>query len=121
MLPWAPKVKRPEVDILPPSPYKIRIQTEYTLSQKIAARHILVGHEYEATDILRLIEQGKGFEEMAQKFSKCPSAKAGGDLGEFGRGRMVPDFEEAAFQLKVDEVSKPTKTRFGYHLIQRYR
>ena len=57
------------------------------------------------------------FEEAAQKYSKCPSAAQGGSLGSFTRGRMVPEFEEAAFQLKVGEISEPVKTQFGYHLI----
>jgi peptidyl-prolyl cis-trans isomerase C len=86
----------------------------------IKARHILVEQEYEAKDLLKKLEEGKTFVELAQSFSKCPSSKRGGDLGEFGRGRMVPSFEEAAFALKVNEVSEPVRTQFGYHLIQRY-
>jgi peptidyl-prolyl cis-trans isomerase C len=87
---------------------------------KIKARHILVDQEFEASDLIKKLEQGSTFEELAQKFSKCPSKARGGDLGEFGKGRMVPTFEEAAFALKVDEVSGPVRTQFGYHLIQRY-
>lgn len=86
----------------------------------IKARHILVEQEYEAQDLLKKLAEGKSFEELAQSFSKCPSRQRGGDLGEFGRGRMVPNFEEAAFALQVNEVSKPVRTQFGYHLIQRY-
>lgn len=87
---------------------------------KIKARHILVDQEFEAKDLLKKMSEGSTFEELAQKFSKCPSRARGGDLGEFGKGRMVPSFEEAAFALKVDEVSGPVRTQFGYHLIQRY-
>jgi peptidyl-prolyl cis-trans isomerase C len=88
----------------------------------IAARHILVTHEHEAQDLLRKMQvDGAAFTELAKKFSKCPSNAQGGDLGEFGRGRMVKAFEEAAFALKVDEVSAPVPTQFGYHLIQRYK
>lgn len=87
---------------------------------KIKARHILVDQEFEASDLLKKITEGAKFEDLAQKFSKCPSRARGGDLGEFGKGRMVPSFEEAAFALQVDEVSKPVRTQFGYHLIQRY-
>ena len=87
---------------------------------KIKARHILVEQSYEADDLVRKVNEGVSFEELAQKFSKCPSGKQGGDLGEFGRGRMVPSFEEAAFELEVDEVSGPVRTQFGYHLIKRY-
>lgn len=87
---------------------------------KIKARHILVEQEFEAQDLLKKLAEGKTFEELAHGFSKCPSSKRGGDLGEFGRGRMVPSFEEAAFALQVNEVSPPVRTQFGYHLIQRY-
>jgi peptidyl-prolyl cis-trans isomerase C len=86
----------------------------------IKARHILVEQEYEAKDLVRKLQEGTSFEDLARKFSKCPSGQRGGDLGEFGRGRMVASFEEAAFALQVNEVSPPVSTRFGYHLIQRY-
>jgi peptidyl-prolyl cis-trans isomerase C len=87
----------------------------------IGARHILVEHEHEAQDVLKKLSEGKSFAELAASFSKCPSRQRGGDLGEFGRGRMVPAFEEAAFALGVGETSPPVRTRFGYHLIQRYK
>ncbi len=86
----------------------------------IKARHILVQHEYEAQDLLKKLSEGKTFQELAKSFSKCPSGKSGGDLGEFGRGQMVKSFEEAAFNLEVDQISAPVRTQFGYHLIQRY-
>jgi len=86
----------------------------------VAVRHILVENEYEAQDLLKKLADGKTFADLAQSFSKCPSGKRGGDLGEFGRGRMVKPFEEAAFSLNIDEVSAPIRTQFGYHLIQRY-
>lgn len=87
---------------------------------KIRASHILVKHQYEAEDILRSLNSGKSFAELAKKYSSCPSAKDGGDLGVFGRGRMDEDFEDAAFSLKVGEYSKkPVRTKFGYHLIMR--
>lgn len=85
----------------------------------IRARHILVEQRYEIEDLQRKLKQGESFEELARKFSKCPSSAAGGDLGRFGRGRMVEDFEEAAFALKVGEISPAVRTRFGYHLIRR--
>jgi peptidyl-prolyl cis-trans isomerase C len=87
---------------------------------KIRARHILVKEEFEANDLLKSLEGGKTFQELAKDFSQCPSSAEGGDLGEFGRGSMVPSFEEAAFALKVGEVSQPVRTQFGFHLIQRY-
>jgi peptidyl-prolyl cis-trans isomerase C len=86
----------------------------------ISARHILVQQKHEAEDILKKLEAGESFESLAQKFSSCPSKARGGDLGKFGRGKMVPSFEEAAFALEVNQVSAPVRTQFGYHLIQRY-
>ena len=85
---------------------------------KIKARHILVKQEFEASDLLKSLAAGKTFEELAQDFSLCPSKSDGGDLGEFGKGSMVQSFEDAAFALKVGEVSKPVRTQFGFHLFQ---
>ena len=82
-------------------------------------RHILVDHDYEIQDLLKKIEEGKTFEELAKDFSKCPSGQQGGDLGHFSKGQMVKPFEEAAFALEVGEVSGPVQTQFGYHLIKR--
>jgi peptidyl-prolyl cis-trans isomerase C len=87
---------------------------------KIKARHILVNQEFEAQDLLRKLGEGKSFEQLAKDHSLCPSKEDGGDLGEFGKGSMVPSFETAAFALGVGEVSKPVRTQFGFHLIQRY-
>jgi peptidyl-prolyl cis-trans isomerase C len=89
------------------------------VAEQIRVRHILVEHQYELDDVKRKLDQGEAFEELAKKFSTCPSKRDGGDLGSFGRGRMVESFEEAAFALKVGETSGPVRTRFGYHLIQR--
>ena len=87
---------------------------------KIKARHILVNQEFEATDLLKKLDDGKTFEQLAMEFSLCPSKAGGGDLGEFGKGAMVPVFETAAFALKVGETSGPVRTQFGFHLIHRY-
>lgn len=88
-------------------------------TEQVRARHILVDHEYEARDLMKKLDDGKSFEELARQFSKCPSGEAGGDLGRFSRGKMVPAFEEAAFSLEVGQVSDPVRTQFGYHLIKR--
>ena len=88
---------------------------------RISARHILVKQEFEAQDLLKKLNAGTSFESLAKEFSQCPSSEDGGDLGEFGKGSMVPTFEEAAFSLGVNEVSKPVRTQFGFHLIQRYK
>lgn len=81
--------------------------------------HILVKHEYEIDDLLRKLKEGSQFEDLARKFSVCPSAKEGGYLGLIQRGRTVSEFEQAAFELKKGETSKAVRTAFGYHLIYR--
>ncbi|PIN75975.1 peptidylprolyl isomerase [Candidatus Woesearchaeota archaeon CG10_big_fil_rev_8_21_14_0_10_37_12] len=85
---------------------------------KVHAKHILVKTEQEASAIRFDLNQGKSFEEIAKEKSLCPSGKKGGDLGWFGRGQMVKEFESAAFSLSVGELSKPVKTQFGWHLIK---
>lgn len=67
----------------------------------------------------RQVEEGGSFAELAQAHSDCPSGQAGGELGTFGRGTMVPEFDAAAFSLEVGQVSDVVETAFGYHLIQR--
>jgi parvulin-like peptidyl-prolyl isomerase len=86
---------------------------------KLKAKHILVDHEYEARDILKKLEGGKSFEQLAKDFSTCGSASDGGDLGEFSKGMMVPAFEKALLLLKTDEISGVVKTQFGFHIIKR--
>ncbi len=90
-------------------------------ADSVRASHILVQEEKDASIIKDAIShQIISFEEAAQKYSKCPSGRNGGDLGYFERGKMVPAFENAAFSLPVGEVSAPVKTNFGYHLIKVY-
>jgi peptidyl-prolyl cis-trans isomerase C len=82
--------------------------------------HILVNAKYEAEDLLRKLNTGSDFAEMAKKHSTCTSAVNGGDLGEIKTGKADSDFEEASLNLKIGEVTKvPVRTRFGYHLIKR--
>lgn len=85
----------------------------------VSAKHILVENEEEANKIKSEIEAGDvTFEEAAAKYSTCPSKEAGGNLGAFGKGMMVPEFEAAAFAAVVGEVTAPVKTQFGYHIIK---
>lgn len=84
----------------------------------VRASHILVDEEEQAKSICEEIKGGLDFEEAAKKHSKCPSNERGGDLGPFGRGQMVPEFENAAFELEENVVSEPVKTQFGYHIIK---
>lgn len=82
------------------------------------AKHILVADEAEADKIKAEIESNAiSFEDAAKKYSTCPSKEQGGDLGDFGRGMMVPEFEDAAFNAEIGKVTNPVKTQFGYHLI----
>ncbi len=88
---------------------------------KVTASHILVEQEFEAQDLIKKLNEGETFENLAKNFSKCPSGKNGGSLGEFGRGMMVKPFEEATYALNVGETSGPVQTQFGYHLIKRFK
>jgi peptidyl-prolyl cis-trans isomerase C len=90
----------------------------FTSEETASAKHILVDTIEEMQEIKAEITNGLSFENAAKKYSKCPSAAQGGSLGSFTRGKMVPEFEEAAFKLQVGEISEPVKTQFGYHLIQ---
>ncbi|NMB04260.1 MAG: peptidylprolyl isomerase [Tissierellia bacterium] len=91
---------------------------EFMAEEEISASHILVEDEATANDVKRRLDDGEDFADVARELSTCPSNENGGNLGHFTRGRMVPEFEEAAFALELDEVSKPVKTQFGYHIIK---
>ncbi len=85
----------------------------------VSAKHILVDTKEQAEEILAKIKSGDTtLEEAAKEFSSCPSKEEGGNLGEFTRGQMVPEFEEAAFNLNTNEVSDIVETSFGYHIIK---
>lgn len=88
-------------------------------SETANAKHILVDTEEKAKELLEKINSNEiTFEDCANENSTCPSNTQGGDLGEFGRGQMVPEFEDAVFSMKENEVCGPVKTQFGYHLIK---
>lgn len=82
------------------------------------ARHILVATEQECLDLKQRIADGEDFVALAMKHSKCPSGRRGGELGSFGRGQMVPEFDAVVFSAPVKEVQGPVKTQFGYHLLE---
>ncbi len=85
----------------------------------VSASHILVADEAQALELKAKIEAGEtSFEDAARAFSTCPSGQQGGSLGDFGRGQMVPEFDEACFSMEVGELRGPVKTQFGYHLIR---
>lgn len=89
------------------------------MASKIRCAHILVAKFSEAQEILDKIKKGESFAKLAQEKSLDGSRKRGGDLGYFGRGMMVREFEKAAFALDKGQVSDVVKTQFGYHIIKR--
>lgn len=97
------------------------------MADTVRASHILVstdGRDNETAlaainDLKAKIDGGEDFAALAKEHSDCPSGADGGDLGPFGRGAMVPEFDKAAFELEVGNVSDAVQTSFGYHLIHR--
>lgn len=82
------------------------------------ARHILVDNESQCQQLIDDIAGGADFAAVAREHSKCPSGREGGDLGSFGPGQMVPEFDKAVFSGDVGAVQGPIKTEFGYHALQ---
>ena len=95
-------------------------KAQFTTGETVNASHILVDSEEKAKEIYEEIASGKkSFEDAAKEYSSCPSSDEGGNLGEFGRGQMVPEFDTAVFNMEVGAVTDtPVKTQFGYHLIK---
>lgn len=103
---------------------------KFTRSETVKASHILIGTEPNASaedkkkarekaeKLRKELAGGARFEELAKGNSSCPSSQQGGDLGFFGKGQMVPPFEQAAFALKPGEISDVVETQFGYHIIK---
>ncbi|UCF58830.1 MAG: peptidyl-prolyl cis-trans isomerase [Candidatus Bathyarchaeota archaeon] len=89
------------------------------MPNKVHCAHILVKTEKEANEVLERLKKGEKFTNIAKEVSLCPSGKRGGDLGTFGRGKMVKEFENAAFALQKGQISSIAKTKFGYHVIKR--
>ncbi|UCB60463.1 MAG: peptidyl-prolyl cis-trans isomerase [Candidatus Bathyarchaeota archaeon] len=89
------------------------------MPNKIHCAHILVKTENEVKAVLERLKQGEKFATIAEEISLCPSGKRGGDLGTFSRGKMVREFEKAAFSLQKGQVSSPVKTKYGHHIIKR--
>ncbi len=94
-------------------------KAHYSKQESVTASHILVASEDECRSIKEKITAGDvTFEDAAMEYSSCPSKQNGGSLGNFVRGRMVPEFDKAAFDMEVGEVSDPIQTQFGFHLIK---
>jgi len=82
------------------------------------ARHILVSTEEKCNELKTAIENGADFAQVAKEHSSCPSSRDGGDLGSFGPGQMVKEFDTVVFSAPVNVVQGPVKTQFGYHLVE---
>jgi peptidyl-prolyl cis-trans isomerase C len=82
------------------------------------ARHILVETEEACQSLRTQIDDGSDFAALAKEHSSCPSGRSGGDLGQFGPGQMVPEFDSVVFSADIGSVQGPVKTQFGYHLLE---
>ncbi len=110
------KYYQTHLDSLPKRPRMVKI-AEISLESSVGDKSLK--DAYEKIEMIQdKLKKGADFEELAREYSDCPSASQGGDLGYFGRGTMVKEFEDAAFNLDVGEVSEPVLTEFGYHLIR---
>jgi len=89
------------------------------MPNEVHCAHILVKTEKEAQTVVERLNKGEKFANVAKEVSLCPSGKRGGDLGTFTRGKMVKEFEQAAFVLEKGQTSPIVKTQFGYHIVKR--
>ncbi|MCI0516383.1 MAG: peptidyl-prolyl cis-trans isomerase [Woeseiaceae bacterium] len=85
---------------------------------RATARHILVDTRSQCEALKKEIEGGADFADLARQYSSCPSGSQGGDLGEFGPGMMVREFDKVVFSAEISTVQGPVKTEFGYHLLE---
>jgi peptidyl-prolyl cis-trans isomerase C len=98
-------------------PFIQHSHAENTMTQA-SARHILVEDEAKCEELKKEIEGGRDFADVAKEHSSCPSGRQGGDLGTFGPGQMVPEFDKVVFSGDLNKVHGPVKTQFGYHLLE---
>jgi peptidyl-prolyl cis-trans isomerase C len=89
------------------------------MADKVRCAHILVTKESQAKEVLEKLSKGESFAKLAEQYSIDGTKKRGGDLGFFGHGMMVKEFEKAAFDLQKGQTSGIVKTQFGYHIIKR--
>lgn len=97
---------------------KTHVDSDASGYTKVHAAHILVANKSQAQALKNRIKGGETFGSVAKKYSACPSGAYGGDLGYFERGKMVKEFENAAFNLPAGEISDPIETEFGWHIIK---
>jgi peptidyl-prolyl cis-trans isomerase C len=88
------------------------------MKQRASARHILVADQKTCERLKKDIEGGADFAAVARAHSSCPSSQRGGELGDFGPGEMVREFDTVVFSAPLNVVQGPVKTQFGYHLIE---
>lgn len=94
-------------------------EEQFKGEETVNASHILVSDEAKCQEIIDAVRAGEiSFEDAARQYSSCPSSAQGGNLGDFGRGQMVPEFDQACFAMEVGEIAGPIKTQFGYHAIR---
>ncbi len=112
----SPQVKVSDADV---KAYYDKNHTTFDKPEQVRARHILVADQNKAKEVLAKLKSGGSWDALAKQYSTDPSTKdKGGELGFFGRGQMVPQFQDAAFGAKVGQVVGPVKSPFGYHVIQ---
>lgn len=93
---------------------------QFSQEESVEAQHILVKDEKLANDLYSRLQKGEDFDSLAQQYSEDPGSKPnGGKLGYFQKGMMVPEFEKTSWALKLNEISKPVKTQFGFHIIKK--
>ena len=111
-----PQIHVSEADI---KAYFDKNHAQFDKPEQVKARHILVADQNTANQVLAKLKAGGSWDQLAKQYSTDPSSKdKGGDLGYFGRGQMVPQFQDAAFNAKVGQIVGPVKSPFGYHIIQ---
>ncbi|RTR28428.1 foldase [Robertmurraya yapensis] len=93
-------------------------KAQYGQAEQVQASHILVEDEATAKEVKEKLDAGEDFAELAKEYSTDSSSESGGDLGYFGKGEMVAEFEEAAFSMEIGEISEPVKSEHGYHIIK---
>ncbi len=89
--------------------------------KRYRARHILLSDIEDAEYILEQLESGKKFDDLAKEFSECDSSQKGGSLGVFSSGEMLPEFERALFRMKEGDISRPIRTKYGLHIIEKLK
>ena len=101
------------------SAYFEQNKDSFAQAEQVEASHILVKDKATAEEVLKKLNDGGDFAKLAKEYSTDTSnAENGGSLGYFGKGQMVAEFEDVAFKLKVNEISEPVKTEYGYHIIK---